>query len=207
MTASLQSELAGKEKDFEEAKKTNDFARIGELEHVTIPDIKRRLAAAKRSRRSRRRRARAIAARGRNRRRRNRRGVDGHPGAQDARRRSRKAAQNGVAFGRANHRAVRGRDGGLQGGSSRARGVARSRPADWVVLVAWAVGVGKTELAKALAEFLFDDEQAMTRLDMSEFMEKQMAQRLVGAPPGYVDSEEGGYLTEAVRRRPIRSCR
>ena len=63
-------------------------------------------------------------------------------------------------------------------------------------------GVGKTELAKALAAFLFDDEQAMTRLDMSEFMEKHMAQRLVGAPPGYVDSEEGGFLTEAVRRRP-----
>jgi ATP-dependent Clp protease ATP-binding subunit ClpB len=63
-------------------------------------------------------------------------------------------------------------------------------------------GVGKTELAKALAEFLFDDEQSLTRLDMSEFMEKHMAQRLVGSPPGYVDSEEGGYLTEAVRRRP-----
>jgi ATP-dependent Clp protease ATP-binding subunit ClpB len=63
-------------------------------------------------------------------------------------------------------------------------------------------GVGKTELAKALAEFLFDDEQALTRLDMSEFMERHMAQRLVGAPPGYVDSEEGGFLTEAVRRRP-----
>jgi ATP-dependent Clp protease ATP-binding subunit ClpB len=63
-------------------------------------------------------------------------------------------------------------------------------------------GVGKTELAKALAEFLFDDEQSMTRLDMSEFMEKHMAQRLVGAPPGYVDSEEGGFLTEAVRRKP-----
>jgi ATP-dependent Clp protease ATP-binding subunit ClpB len=63
-------------------------------------------------------------------------------------------------------------------------------------------GVGKTELAKALAEFLFDDEQSLTRLDMSEFMEKHMAQRLVGAPPGYVDSEEGGFLTEAVRRKP-----
>jgi ATP-dependent Clp protease ATP-binding subunit ClpC len=63
-------------------------------------------------------------------------------------------------------------------------------------------GVGKTELAKALAELLFDDEQAMTRLDMSEFMEKHMAARLVGSPPGYVDSEEGGHLTEAVRRRP-----
>ena len=63
-------------------------------------------------------------------------------------------------------------------------------------------GVGKTELAKALAEFLFDDEQALTRLDMSEFMERHMAQRLIGAPPGYVDSEQGGFLTDAVRRRP-----
>lgn len=63
-------------------------------------------------------------------------------------------------------------------------------------------GVGKTELAKALAEFLFDDDASLTRLDMSEFMEKHMVARLLGAPPGYVDSEEGGYLTEAVRRRP-----
>jgi ATP-dependent Clp protease ATP-binding subunit ClpC len=63
-------------------------------------------------------------------------------------------------------------------------------------------GVGKTELAKALAEFLFDDEAAITRLDMSEFMEKHMVSRLLGAPPGYVDSEAGGFLTEAVRRRP-----
>ncbi|HEY6562366.1 MAG TPA: AAA family ATPase [Polyangiaceae bacterium] len=63
-------------------------------------------------------------------------------------------------------------------------------------------GVGKTELAKALAEFLFDDEQSLTRMDMSEFMERHMAQRLIGAPPGYADSEQGGFLTEAVRRRP-----
>jgi ATP-dependent Clp protease ATP-binding subunit ClpB len=63
-------------------------------------------------------------------------------------------------------------------------------------------GVGKTELCRALAEFLFDDEQAMVRLDMSEFMEKHSVARLIGAPPGYVGYEEGGYLTEAVRRRP-----
>ena len=63
-------------------------------------------------------------------------------------------------------------------------------------------GVGKTELARALAEFLFDDERAMVRLDMSEFMEKHAVARLIGAPPGYVGYEEGGYLTEAVRRRP-----
>lgn len=63
-------------------------------------------------------------------------------------------------------------------------------------------GVGKTELAKALAEFLFDDERAMVRIDMSEYMEKHSVARLIGAPPGYVGYEEGGYLTEAVRRRP-----
>src|SRR5262252_1093634 len=63
-------------------------------------------------------------------------------------------------------------------------------------------GVGKTELAKALAEFLFDDERAMVRIDMSEYMEKHSVARLIGAPPGYVGYEEGGSLTEAVRRRP-----
>ncbi|MDX5331323.1 MAG: AAA family ATPase, partial [Caulobacteraceae bacterium] len=63
-------------------------------------------------------------------------------------------------------------------------------------------GVGKTELTKALAEFLFDDEQAITRMDMSEYMEKHSVSRMIGAPPGYVGYDEGGALTEAVRRRP-----
>ncbi|HKP06335.1 MAG TPA: AAA family ATPase, partial [Microbacterium sp.] len=63
-------------------------------------------------------------------------------------------------------------------------------------------GVGKTELAKALAEFLFDDEHAMVRIDMSEYGEKHSVSRLVGAPPGYIGYEQGGQLTEAVRRRP-----
>jgi ATP-dependent Clp protease ATP-binding subunit ClpB len=63
-------------------------------------------------------------------------------------------------------------------------------------------GVGKTELSKALAEFMFDTEEAMIRIDMSEFMEKHSVARLIGAPPGYVGYDEGGYLTEAVRRRP-----
>ena len=63
-------------------------------------------------------------------------------------------------------------------------------------------GVGKTELARALAEFLFDDEQAMTRIDMSEYMEKHSVSRLIGAPPGYVGHEEGGQLSESVRRKP-----
>ena len=63
-------------------------------------------------------------------------------------------------------------------------------------------GVGKTETARALAEFLFDDENAMIRIDMSEYMEKHTVARLIGAPPGYVGYEEGGQLSEAVRRRP-----
>src|SRR5206468_9888362 len=63
-------------------------------------------------------------------------------------------------------------------------------------------GVGKTETARALAEFLFDDEKAMVRLDMSEYMEKHAVARMIGAPPGYVGVEEGGQLTEAIRRRP-----
>src|SRR5204863_929223 len=63
-------------------------------------------------------------------------------------------------------------------------------------------GVGKTELAKALAEFLFDDEHNLIRLDMSEYMEKHSVARLIGAPPGYVGYDEGGQLTESVRRRP-----
>src|SRR4029453_14639149 len=63
-------------------------------------------------------------------------------------------------------------------------------------------GVGKTELARALAEFLFDDEHNIVRIDMSEYMEKHSVARLIGAPPGYVGYDEGGQLTEAVRRRP-----
>ncbi len=63
-------------------------------------------------------------------------------------------------------------------------------------------GVGKTELARTLADFLFDDERAMVRIDMSEYMEKHTVARLIGAPPGYVGYDEGGQLTEAVRRRP-----
>ncbi|MCZ7637734.1 MAG: ATP-dependent chaperone ClpB [Verrucomicrobia bacterium] len=75
------------------------------------------------------------------------------------------------------------------------------RPLGCFILVG-PTGVGKTELARALAEFLFDDEDAMVRMDMSEYMEKHSVARLIGAPPGYVGHEEGGQLTEAVRRRP-----
>ncbi|HZO21629.1 MAG TPA: ATP-dependent chaperone ClpB [Steroidobacteraceae bacterium] len=81
-------------------------------------------------------------------------------------------------------------------------GLSDSRRPNGSFLFLGPTGVGKTELCKALAEFLFDTEDALVRVDMSEFMEKHSVSRLIGAPPGYVGYEEGGYLTEAVRRRP-----
>ena len=101
---------------------------------------------------------------------------------------------------------VIGQDDGIQAVSSALRR-ARSglqdpnRPIGSFIFLG-PTGVGKTELARALAEFMFDNEHAMIRIDMSEYMEKHAVARLVGAPPGYVGYEEGGYLTEAVRRKP-----
>ena len=85
-------------------------------------------------------------------------------------------------------------------GAAPASGIPTGRPAR--SSSSGPTGVGKTETARALAEFLFDDERAMVRLDMSEYMEKHSVARMIGAPPGYVGYEEGGQLTEAVRRRP-----
>ena len=81
-------------------------------------------------------------------------------------------------------------------------GIKRPDKADWFFPVPSPTGVGKTELAKALAAALFDDENNMVRIDMSEYMEKYSVSRLIGAPPGYVGYDEGGQLTEAVRRKP-----
>ena len=80
--------------------------------------------------------------------------------------------------------------------------IAGSEKTNWFIYFLGTTGVGKTELAKALAEYLFDDESMMTRIDMSEYQEKHTVSRLVGAPPGYVGYDEGGQLTEAVRRKP-----
>ena len=92
---------------------------------------------------------------------------------------------------------------GGQRGAPRARRACRTRTGRSAASCSSGpTGVGKTELTKALAEFLFDDERAMVRIDMSEFMEKHSVSRLIGAPPGYVGYDEGGVLTEAVRRRP-----
>jgi ATP-dependent Clp protease ATP-binding subunit ClpB len=104
------------------------------------------------------------------------------------------------------HRRVVGQDEAIQAVSDAVRraraGLKDPRRPIGSFLFLGPTGVGKTELARALAEFLFDDENAMVRIDMSEYMEKFAVSRLVGAPPGYVGYEEGGQLTEAVRRRP-----
>ena len=104
------------------------------------------------------------------------------------------------------HRRVVGQDAAVEAVSNAVRrnraGLADPNRPIGSFLFLGPTGVGKTELARALAEFLFDDERAMVRIDMSEYMEKHSVSRLIGAPPGYVGYEEGGQLTEAVRRRP-----
>jgi len=185
---------------FEQARQKKEFAKLGELEHVTIPDLKRRIDVAE--------------------------SVVRNMGGESAVRITDQdvaetlGAWTGIPVAkmleaetekllrmedRLKKRVV-GQDEALLAMSRAVRrgrvGLRDPKRPIGSFLLLGPSGVGKTELAKALAEFLFDDEQALTRLDMSEFMERHMAQRLLGAPPGYVDSEQGGFLTEAVRRRP-----
>ena len=103
---------------------------------------------------------------------------------------------------RAGRRPERGGDGGFDRGRRARAGLQDPNRPIGSFMFLGPTGVGKTELTKALAAFLFDDEAALLRIDMSEYMEKHSVSRLIGAPPGYVGYEEGGALTEAVRRRP-----
>jgi ATP-dependent Clp protease ATP-binding subunit ClpB len=198
---SLRRELTQAEQARERARETKDFARLGELEHVVITDLSKRLASAELAAQS----AGAMEAAG----------VLEEEGVART-----LAVWTGIPVskmleGEADKllkmeerlaQRVVGQDDAV---GAIARAVRRGRvglrdPGKPIgsFLFLGPSGVGKTELAKALAQFLFDDEQALTRLDMSEFMERHMAQRLIGAPPGYADSEQGGFLTESVRRRP-----
>ncbi len=197
----IRKEMADAQRALEQARKDNAFAKLGELEHVTLPDMKRRLDAAEQAA--------------------EREGVaptSNSVGESDV-----AATLNdwtGIPVakmleGEADKllkmeerlaRRVVGQDEAVR---AIAKAVRRGRvglrdPGKPIgsFLFLGPSGVGKTELAKALAEFLFDDEQALTRMDMSEYMERHMAQRLIGAPPGYADSEQGGMLTEAARRKP-----
>ncbi len=198
---SLRKELAQAEAALVVARKESQFAKLGELEHVTIPDLKRRLA-----------------------------GAEDGAQREGVAMTSNLVTENDIAATLADWtgipvakmlegeaqkllkmeerlaRRVVGQDEAVK---AIAKAVRRGRvglrdPGKPIgsFMFLGPSGVGKTELAKALAEFLFDDELALTRMDMSEFMERHMAQRLIGAPPGYADSEQGGFLTEAARKRP-----
>jgi ATP-dependent Clp protease ATP-binding subunit ClpB len=197
----LRKERSDAEAALETARKEKNYAKLGELEHVTMPDIQRRLSAAEEAA--------------------TREGIGGNDNG---------LTENDIAATLADWTGIpvaKMLEGEAEkllkmeerlakrvvGQSEPVRAIARAVRRGRVglrdpgkpigsFLFLGPSGVGKTELGKALAEFLFDDEQALTRLDMSEFMERHMAQRLIGAPPGYADSEQGGFLTEAARRKP-----
>ncbi|NUO52344.1 MAG: AAA domain-containing protein [Polyangiaceae bacterium] len=197
----LRKELRDAEASLDQARKDKNFARLGELEHVTIPDVKRRLTAAEEA-----------AAKA---------GVEASNNIVGENDIAATLAEwtgipvNKMLEGEAEKllkmeerlaKRVVGQDEAVRALSKAVRrgrvGLRDPGKPIGSFLFLGPSGVGKTELAKALAEFLFDDELALTRLDMSEFMERHMAQRLIGAPPGYADSEQGGFLTEAARTKP-----
>ena len=197
----IKKRLDEAQREVERAERETDLQRAAELRYGVIPELEQSLAD-RRARRDRRRRA-LLQGGGRRRGRGGGRGqVDRHPVSKlmegeveklvhmEERLHERVVGQDEAVEAVAN--AVRRSRAGLQD---------PNRPIGSFLFLG-PTGVGKTELARALAEFLFDREQAMVRIDMSEYMEKHSVSRLVGAPPGYVGYEEGGQLTEAVRRRP-----
>ena len=199
--AHIKEELERARLELEAARRAQDLARMSELAYGRIPELERRLA------RGQQRRAaadQAAAQQGdRRRSRRSRVQVDRHSGLEDARRRD---ARSCCTWKTRSRKRVVGQTEAVRAVSDAIRrsraGLSDPNRPNGSFLFLGPTGVGKTELCKALAEFLFDTEEAMVRIDMSEFMEKHSVARLIGAPPGYVGYEEGGYLTEAVRRRP-----
>ena len=198
----LKEQLEALRGEAERAERDGDLAKAAELRYGRIPEVEKKLDAAlpagagPRGRhaqgggRSRRHRRRGV-------------GVDRHSGRPDAGGRDRQAAAHGGRARQAGRRADGRRCRRSRDAVRRSRaGVADPNRPTGSFLFLGPTGVGKTELAKALADFLFDDERAMVRIDMSEYGEKHSVARLVGAPPGYIGYDQGGQLTEAVRRRP-----
>ncbi len=187
-----------------EAERDYDLNRAAELRLGRLPELERRLRRRGGAARGPQAGRRAAAARGghRGRDRRDRVPVDRHPGQPPARGRAGEAAAPGPDPARAGRRP--GRGGQLVADAIiRARaGIKDPRRPIGSFIFLGPTGVGKTELAKSLAAALFDTEDNMVRIDMSEYQERHTVSRLVGAPPGYVGYEEGGQLTEAVRRKP-----
>ena len=179
-----------------------DLAEASEIQYGRIPELEKQIAAVEDAEQS---RGRAAGRRGGRRRadRRGRRGLDRHPHRPDARGRDRQAARDGGGDRRAADRPARppSTRSATPYAARAPASPTRNRPTGSFLFLG-PTGTGKTELAKALADFLFDDERAIVRIDMSEYSEKHSVARLVGAPPGYVGYDEGGQLTEAVRRRP-----
>ena len=199
-TAHIRTELERVRLEFEAARRASDWARMAELQHGTIPALEKRLAEAQaaeqketqlvRNKVTEEEIAEVVSK------------WTGIPVSKMLQGEKEKLLQMEDALSRR----VVGQDEAVRIVSDAIRrsraGLSDPRRPNGSFLFLGPTGVGKTELSKALAEFLFDTEEAMVRIDMSEFMEKHSVARLIGAPPGYVGYEEGGYLTEAVRRRP-----
>ncbi len=198
--AHIKEELERAKMEFEAARRAGDLARMAELQHGTVPKLEKRLGDAQQSEAKRPQLLR------------NKVGEEeiaevvskwtGIPVSKMLEGEREKLLKMEEALARrvvGQQEAVRTVADAVR--RSRA-GLADPNRPNGSLLFLGPTGVGKTELCKALAEFLFDTEEAMVRIDMSEFMEKHSVARLIGAPPGYVGYEEGGYLTEAVRRRP-----
>ena len=199
--AQIREELDRARLELDAARRAGDLGRMAELQYGRIPELEKRL---RRGHGGRGQGADSWCAT-RSPRRRSRRSSPSGP-ASRSRRCSRARRTSCCAWRRRSSKRVVGQDEALRIVSNAIRrsraGLSDPRRPNGSFLFLGPTGVGKTELCKALAEFLFDTEEAMVRIDMSEFMEKHSVARLIGAPPGYVGYEEGGYLTEAVRRRP-----
>jgi ATP-dependent Clp protease ATP-binding subunit ClpB len=192
-TAHIKEELERARLDFEAARRAGDLTRMSELQYGKLPELEKRLKDAQEAEDK----APTLVAQQGHRRgdRRGRLEVDRHPGLEDARGRAEKLLKMEEALGKR----VVGQDEAVRAVADAIRrsraGLSDPNRPNGSFLFLGPTGVGKTELTKALAEFLFDTEEAMVRIDMSEFMEKHSVARLIGAPPGYVGYEEGGYLT------------